>query len=80
MMCLAVLIGGLIIGLTGCEMSKPYIMTTDRVDQKMEIGNRGYLKGTPPPAEDRTGLKRPLIAVDIDLPTIEGEKASKEVK
>ena len=52
----------------GCErVSMPYVMKTERVDQKMDIGNRGYLKGAPPPAKDRTGLKRPLIAVDIDL-------------
>ena len=52
----------------GCErVSMPYVMKTERVDQKMDIGNRGYLKGSPPPAKDRTGLKRPLIAVDIDL-------------
>lgn len=56
------------IALTGCSnVSRPYVMQTDRVDQKMEAGNRGYLKGTPPPAEDRSGLKRSLIAVDIDL-------------
>jgi len=52
----------------GCErVSMPYVMKTERIDQKMDTGNRGYLKGSPPPAKDRTGLKRPLIAVDIDL-------------
>lgn len=49
------------------KVSKPYIMEVDRIDQKIE-GNRGYIKGTPPPAEDKTGRKRPLITVDVDLP------------
>lgn len=62
--------------LVGCEsISKPYVMTVDRADQKVS-GNRGYIKGTPPPAEDRTGLTRPLIAVDMDLVSIQG-KATK---
>lgn len=53
----------------GCEgVSAPYVMKMDRVDQNVSSGNRGYLKGTPPPAEDRSNLKRPFIAVDIDLP------------
>lgn len=67
----------LAIGLVGC-ISKPYVMTMDRVDQKMEIGNRGYLKGTPPPLEDRGDLKRSFIAVDIDLPPARGEEAKLE--
>ena len=63
------------IGLVGCEkISKPYIMTVDRVDQKVE-GNRGYLKGTPPPEQERTSLKRPLIAVDMDFVEIKGKPA-----
>ena len=67
------------IGLTGCErISKPYIMTVDRVDQKVE-GNRGYLKGTPPPAQERANLKRPLIAVDMDLVEIKGKPAPETV-
>ena len=61
--------------LIGCQMSAPYVMETDRTDQKMEAGNRGYLKGTPPPAEDRAGLKRPWLAVDVDLPGTEEGKA-----
>jgi hypothetical protein len=60
------------VGLFGCEkISKPYIMTVDRVDQKVE-GNRGYLKGTPPPEKERTNRTRPLIAVDMDLIEIKG--------
>ena len=65
--------------LAGCEkISKPYIMTVDRTDQKVE-GNRGYLKGTPPPAEDHTGRKRSLIAVDMDLVDIKGKPAKDTV-
>ena len=53
----------------GCaNVSAPYVMKTDRVDQKLEEGNRGYLHGTPPPPPDRGDLKRPWIAVDVDLP------------
>lgn len=62
-------------GLAGCEISKPYVITVDRVDQKVSEGNRGYMKGTPPPADERQGLKRPLIAVDIDLPSVQGKPA-----
>ena len=58
----------MILGLAGCAtVSAPYVMKTDRLDQKVE-GNRGYLKGTPPPAEDLTGRQRPWIAIDVDLP------------
>ena len=65
--------------LVGCEsISKPYIMTVDRTDQKVD-GNRGYLKGTPPPAEDHTGSKRSLIAVDMDLIDIKGKPAKDTV-
>ncbi len=77
-MCLAV-VAFLIIGtLAGCanlgetKISKPYIMEVDRVDQKVD-GNRGYIKGTPPPAEDKTGRKRPLITIDVDLPRTSDE-------
>jgi hypothetical protein len=63
------------VALFGCErISKPYIMTVDRVDQKVQ-GNRGYLKGTPPPLKERTNLTRPLIAVDMDLVEIKGKPA-----
>ncbi len=69
-LCLIVLAAMMVIGLVGCNLSKPYVMQTDRVDQDMNAGNRGYLKGTPPPPGDRGDLKRPLIAVDIDLPKV----------
>ena len=65
--------------LVGCEkISKPYIMTVDRVDQKAE-GNRGYLKGTPPPLECNSSPKRQLIAVDMDLVSIKGCPAQETV-
>jgi len=61
--------------LVGCEtVSKPYVMKVDREDQKLDMGNRGYLKGVPPPARERGELKRPLIAVDIDLVQVQGKK------
>jgi len=57
----------------GCgNVSAPYVMKTDRIDQKLEEGNRGYVKGTPPPVGDRGDLKRPWIAVDVDLPESSG--------
>ena len=43
-----------------------YTFKKDRVDQKVD-GNQGYIMGNPPPAEDRTGIKRTLIGVDIEL-------------
>lgn len=68
-----VLIACIALASAGCErISKPYIMTVDRVDQKVE-GNRGYLKGTPPPEQRMTNPKRSLIAVDMDLVDIKGK-------
>ena len=63
---------------SGCDttMTNPYVMKTDRVDQKLDAGNRGYLKGTPPPAPDRGDLKRPWIAVDVNLPPTTKERAA----
>ena len=69
----------LTVAVVGCErISRPYVMTVDRVDQKVD-GNRGYLKGTPPPATERTNLKRQLIAVDMDLVEIKGKPAKDTV-
>ena len=76
--CLALIVCAAV-ALVGCEkISKPYIMTVDRTDQKVE-GNRGYLKGTPPPPEDNTGRKRSFIAVDMDLIDIKGKPAKDTV-
>lgn len=58
----------LLVTLTGCErVSAPYIMKMDRHDQNLAVGNRGYLRGTPPPQKERGDLKREFIAIDIDL-------------
>ena len=67
----------ILFALIGCEMSKPYIMNTDREDQKIE-GNRGYLKGTPPPLKERGDLKRPYLTVDVEIPEVD-EKQTKLV-
>ncbi|MDP2912993.1 MAG: hypothetical protein Q8N91_03190 [Candidatus Omnitrophota bacterium] len=69
----------LAIGLIGCNISKPYVITKDRVDQELGTGNKGYLVGTPPPEKDRGDLKRPFIAIDIDFPEIKG-KATQQTK
>ncbi|MDD5135726.1 MAG: hypothetical protein PHX20_02315 [Candidatus Omnitrophica bacterium] len=74
-----VAIAGIAVALVGCEkISKPYIMTVDRTDQVVQ-GNKGYLQGTPPPSEERVGLKRSLIAVDMDLIQIQGKPAPETV-
>lgn len=68
-----------VIGLTGCEkISKPYIMTVDRTDQQV-AGNRGYMEGTPPEAENKIGRKRELIAIDMDLVEIKGKPTKETV-
>ena len=81
-----VLAAFLVIGaLAGCanfgetKVSMPYIMQTDRVDQKID-GNRGYIKGTPPPPEDKTGRKRSWIALDVDLPRSSHEAGIPDTK
>ncbi|MFC1479830.1 hypothetical protein ACFL5Y_00055 [Candidatus Omnitrophota bacterium] len=56
----------------GCASSgqKPvevYTFKKDRVDQEI-TGNRGYLKGTPPPVPEDRDTQRTLIGVDIELP------------
>jgi len=53
-------------------------METDRADQGVS-GNRGYIKGNPPPAEAHSD-KRPLIAVDIDFPKIGPKDKDEETK
>ena len=73
------LIAVIAIGITGCQVSKPYVTKVDRTDQVMDSGNRGYLKGTPPPAGNRGDLKRPFMTVDIDFPAIQGN-ATKETQ
>jgi hypothetical protein len=64
--------------LAGCSnVSSPYLITKDRVDQEIE-GNRGYLLGTPPPAPARRDVpKRTLIGIDVEIPILPGEKGYK---
>ena len=61
------------------KISSPYITQVERQDQKVD-GNRGYIQGTPPPAEDLTGRKRPLITVDVDLPRTSSEAGIPDTK
>jgi hypothetical protein len=53
------------------------VTKVERQDQVVDSGNRGYLKGTPPPVGDRGELKRPFMTVDIDLPSIQGKATRK---
>jgi hypothetical protein len=56
----------------GYKVSRPYVGRMERVDQIIE-GNRGYLKGTPPPVGERS-TTRQLFTVDVDLPDRVSEK------
>ncbi|NQT22786.1 MAG: hypothetical protein HQ579_05020 [Candidatus Omnitrophica bacterium] len=60
--------------LTGCSSVKTYTYKRDRVDQEVQKGNRGFMKGTPPPAKSREGLKRTLYGCDIEIPIMPWEK------
>ena len=62
--------------LAGCSNVSTRIIEKDRVDQEMQQGNRGYLLGTPPPAEERKNLKRTMIGIDIEIPILPGEEAT----
>ncbi len=62
---------------TGCSNVKTYTFKRDRVDQDMQAGNKGYLIGTPPPAESREGLKRTMIGVDVEIPILPWEEEKK---
>ena len=76
-----VVIAVIAVAAAGCaNVSKPYVMKTDRVDQNLNEGNRGYLKGTPPPVKDRGDLKRPWIAIDVDLPESSGSGSAAEAE
>lgn len=57
---LAIILG--VIFIYGCTASKGvevrrYIEVKDRVDQNMDVGNAGYLSGTPKP-EDRSNIRK----------------------
>jgi hypothetical protein len=57
---------------SGYKVSRPYIGKMERVDQEV-AGNRGYLKGTPPPVGERSSTRQ-LFAIDVDLPDRVSEK------
>jgi hypothetical protein len=75
----ALLVMGALAGCSGMKMTNPYVSTMDRVDQNLQEGNRGFLKGTPPPAPERS-MKRQFVTVDVDLPptTREAAEAARE--
>lgn len=56
--------------ITGCSNVRTYTFKRNRVDQKVQEGNRGYLKGTPPPAEERKDVKRTMYGVDVEIPIL----------
>lgn len=63
--------------LAGCSGVRIYEIKKDRVDQRVE-GNRGYIKGTPPPAPIKGGVpKRTLIGIDMEVPILPGEEGYK---
>jgi len=64
----------MIFAISGCSSVKTYTFKRDRVDQDMQEGNRGFVKGTPPPAEKREGLKRAMYGCDIEIPILPWEK------
>ena len=57
-----------IAGMTGC-VKRTKIVTKPREDQTL-AGNRGYLAGTPPPAQ-RTGGTRTYYETEVEVPTFE---------
>ncbi|MBD3380423.1 MAG: hypothetical protein GF408_08195 [Candidatus Omnitrophica bacterium] len=70
-----------VVFLGGCSNVDVYTFKKERVDQK-DMGNRGYIEGTPPPRTDTGSSKRTLIGIDVDMGTSgadhqpEGEEAS----
>jgi hypothetical protein len=74
---LAVMLLVILLLITGCSGVKTYTFKRDRVDQDMQVGNKGYLAGTPPPAESREGLKRTMIGVDVEIPILPWEEEKK---
>jgi len=64
--------------LSGCSnVSAPYLIQKDRVDQEF-TGNRGYLAGKPPEIPvKRKFSKRTLIGIDIEIPLLPGEEGYK---
>lgn len=68
----------LVLVLAGCAAQREetsvkfYTFEVERVDQDL-TGNRGYIMGTPPPAEDLEGRTRTFIGVDVELPSLGSE-------
>ncbi|GEM_PF-1210796 len=63
--------------LSGCSGARIYTFEKDRVDQRTE-GNRGYVKGTPPPEPvKKSTAKRTMIGIDMEVPLLPGEKGYK---
>ncbi len=63
------LIAAVALGAFGCadyKVSRPYVGTMTRVDQKLEQGNRGYLLGTAPAPGERKATRQ-LITMDVDV-------------
>lgn len=52
--------------LLGCTRISTY--TVDRVDQALDVGNRGYMRGTPPPPPSERKLTRTMIKLEFKLP------------
>jgi nucleoid-associated protein YgaU len=67
--------------LSGCVV-RTYPLTRDRVDQDVTWGNRGYLEGKAPPAEEKgRETTRTTQVVEIEMrPLIKFEKAKKPVE
>ncbi|MFH1790955.1 MAG: hypothetical protein ABH885_03100 [Candidatus Omnitrophota bacterium] len=63
-----------VFAVTGCSRVDTYTYKRDRVDQDVVDGNRGFMYGTPPPADDRSGLKRTMFGMDVEVPILPWEK------
>jgi nucleoid-associated protein YgaU len=59
------LVLGLVFILSGCVV-RTYSLTRDRIDQDLSGGNRGYLKGEAPTAEERKPTRTTRV-VEIEL-------------
>ena len=64
------------VALSGCSNVKTYTFKKDRVDQRLQEGNRGYVQGEVPPAPAVTEVpKRTMIGVDVEIGLLPHEKA-----
>lgn len=58
-----------LLAVSGCGANvRTYTFQKERPDQEL-LGNRGYLKGTPPPSERPKKAERTFVGVDVELPT-----------